>query len=276
MTTRSSAPVLSPAPVSSPVAVRSVAVFGALAALAAFALVPILPGQTGPRYELQAQDPDRTVSERATLEAARVRLSEQLRVRQQLVRDRARPQMARRAVMGREARQLRSRALSIELIMRARDRLELTDDQLSQLEAMRAEGVRIRNAAAAEAAELRSRIAAGQVEPAAAREARREAVRERLDAADAGNPTVRLRESLQEILSEEQLESITNWQRNNRTRAARAHHLGRGGGQDRAWRGRAGGCGGAWDRARRGRSGGWGGAMGGRGRGAPSGGWPGR
>jgi LTXXQ motif family protein len=65
----------------------------------------------------------------------------------------------------------------VEMIMQARERLELTDAQISQLDALRRTGVARRTAAMAEMAELQSQLTAGQIqrsEVMAAMEARRD------------------------------------------------------------------------------------------------------
>jgi len=53
-------------------------------------------------------------------------------------------------------------AQSVESIMRARERLELTEQQIQQLDALRRESVQRRNAEMAQIAELRSQLEAGQ------------------------------------------------------------------------------------------------------------------
>ncbi len=86
----------------------------------------------------------------------------------------------------------------VEGIMRMRERLDLTEDQVSQLDAVRRETVAERSARQAEMAELRSRVEAGQMERSALREmmeGRREA-HEALSSAH--------RERIQSILTEDQ------------------------------------------------------------------------
>lgn len=51
----------------------------------------------------------------------------------------------------------------VEAIMRARERLELTDQQVQQLDAIRRDAVSQRTAEQAQIAELRSQLAAGQI-----------------------------------------------------------------------------------------------------------------
>ena len=51
----------------------------------------------------------------------------------------------------------------VEAVMQMRDRLELTEDQITNLDAIRQESVQRRTAEAAELAEVRSQFAAGQI-----------------------------------------------------------------------------------------------------------------
>jgi LTXXQ motif family protein len=91
---------------------------------------------------------------------------------------------------------------SVEAIMRMRDQLELTEDQLAALEAIRGESIQRRIAVAAEMAEMRSQLSAGQIERSelmAFMERRREAS---AGAAD------RQREQIDGILSEGQRASL--------------------------------------------------------------------
>jgi len=83
-------------------------------------------------------------------------------------------------------------APGIEGIMRMRDRLELTDAQVQQLDQIRQEAVERRNAHRSQMEELRSRVMAGEADAAELREQRearrdaseemRQAQRERVDA----------------------------------------------------------------------------------------------
>lgn len=61
-------------------------------------------------------------------------------------------------------------APGVEGILRMRDRLALTDDQVARLEALRSERVRERAEVASERADLRSRLRAGTLDRAEARE----------------------------------------------------------------------------------------------------------
>ena len=90
----------------------------------------------------------------------------------------------------------------VEGIMRMRDRLELTDEQLGQLDAIRAENVQRRTAEMVEMTEVQSRYAAGQIERSdvmAAMEGRRDAMRGTSDAD---------RNRIEAILTEAQLENL--------------------------------------------------------------------
>lgn len=95
---------------------------------------------------------------------------------------------------------------SIELIMRMRERLELTDDQIAALDALRRESVARRSAEAAEMAEMRSRLQAGQIrqsEMMAFTEERRDANRDRAAAR---------REQVESVLDAEQIEALEQLQ----------------------------------------------------------------
>jgi len=72
-------------------------------------------------------------------------------------------------ISAQQANQARNRGAfrqrsGVEAIMQMRDRLELTEGQLTALEALRSESIQGRNAAMAELAELRSQLAAGQIQ----------------------------------------------------------------------------------------------------------------
>ena len=124
-------------------------------------------------------------------------------------------------------------AQGVEAVMQMRDRLELTEDQIASLEAIRQESVQRRNAEAAEVAEIRSQFAAGQIErrdvmafmedPRESSEGVSEQQRERIDA----------------ILTEAQIESLQ--EARGRTRAFTRGRLGAGrGGRSGLRRGRPG------------------------------------
>jgi hypothetical protein len=101
-------------------------------------------------------------------------------------------------------------AQSIESIMRAQERLELTDEQLETLEALRREAVQERTAEMAEREELRSQLAAGQIQRSdlmAFTEERRDARRTMAE---------QRRERIEAVLTEEQLESLEQARRRGR------------------------------------------------------------
>lgn len=102
-----------------------------------------------------------------------------------------------------EVRRPTGRGPAVEAIMQMRDRLELTEAQLADLDAIRREEVQRRSAAWAEMAEMRSRLAAGQIrrsEMMAFLEDRRDA--------DVGLAEAR-RERIDAILTEDQRASLT-------------------------------------------------------------------
>ena len=106
-------------------------------------------------------------------------------------------------------------AQGVEAIMRARERLELTEQQVQQLDAIRSEAVAQRNADMAQIAELRSQLEAGQIrrsELMAAQEDLQEARQARAE---------QRRASIESVLTEEQLETVQQMRsRSDRRRAA--------------------------------------------------------
>jgi Spy/CpxP family protein refolding chaperone len=124
-------------------------------------------------------------------------------------------------------------AQSVERIMRARERLELTEQQISQLEAIRRDAVAQRSAEMAELAELRSRLEAGQIrrsELMAAMEDRRDAQQARVE---------ERRASIDALLTDQQRESLEELRtRANRPRARGAARGRPGGGPQPPDRGR--------------------------------------
>jgi hypothetical protein len=103
---------------------------------------------------------------------------------------------------GGDAGPRRTGGMDVEAVMALRDRLELTDDQLTALEELRAARVVERSAQAAEMAEMRSRLRAGQIprsEMMAFIEGRREA--------SAGVADER-RAQIEAVLDETQRESL--------------------------------------------------------------------
>jgi hypothetical protein len=102
-------------------------------------------------------------------------------------------------------------AQGVEAIMRARETLALTDDQISRLDAIRREVVAQRSAEQAEMAELRSQLSAGQI-----RQSQLMAAQEgRADAAQGRAEDVRAR--VDAVLTEEQRAQVDQL----RTRAQR-------------------------------------------------------
>jgi hypothetical protein len=103
----------------------------------------------------------------------------------------------------------------VESIMRLRESLELSEDQVSQLDAIRRENVQQRTAEMARTTEVQSQYAAGLIQRSdvmAAMEERQEAARGR---------DGQQRERLQSILTEGQQESLNDLRRQNRTSAGR-------------------------------------------------------
>lgn len=155
---------------------------------------------------------------------------------------RFRRQWARTAMTGSaELGRRRGRASAVELVelvMRARERLELTEEQVARLETIRAEAVDRRAASRAAAEDLRSRIAAGQIDRGGGLEALRERLERRLEDLRA----LESRESIEDILTEEQMEMVRS-----RMRAPRREGLlrSRARGGDRGWRAQGHG-GGGW------------------------------
>jgi hypothetical protein len=91
---------------------------------------------------------------------------------------------------------------SVERIMRARETLALTEEQISQLDVIRREIVSQRSTERAEIEEMRSRLEAGQIrqsELMAAQEARADAAQGRAEA---------LRARIDAVLTEEQRASV--------------------------------------------------------------------
>jgi TolA-binding protein len=98
-------------------------------------------------------------------------------------------------------------AQNVESIMRARERLELTVEQLESLEALRREAVQEQTAEMAELQELRSQLDAGQIQRSELmafleerREQRQALVEQR-------------RERIEAVLTEDQLESLQQMRR---------------------------------------------------------------
>lgn len=128
------------------------------------------------------------------------------------------------------------RGADIESIMSIRERLELTEDQVRQLDALRAEEVERRGADRAAMAEMRSQLRAGQIERSemmAFMEQRRDARPEIAEAT---------RSRIDEILQPEQRESLDQYraerrayERGRQSGRREAGMRGRGGGGERAF-----------------------------------------
>ncbi|HUG37579.1 MAG TPA: Spy/CpxP family protein refolding chaperone [Candidatus Limnocylindrales bacterium] len=98
-------------------------------------------------------------------------------------------------------------AQSVEAIMRARERLELTEQQVQQLDAIRREAVAQRSTDMAQIAEVRSQLEAGQIrrsELMAAQEDRQEARQARAE---------ERRASIDAVLTDEQRETVQQMRR---------------------------------------------------------------
>ena len=94
------------------------------------------------------------------------------------------------------------RGPGVEAIMRMQDELELTSDQLTDMDAIRSESVQRRHAAMAEMAEMRSQLAAGQI-----RRSDMMAFMEQRQEASAG-VAEQQRGSIEGILTDSQRESL--------------------------------------------------------------------
>lgn len=90
----------------------------------------------------------------------------------------------------------------VEMVMRMRSQLELTDDQVERLDAIRQESVERRAAHQAEMAELRSQVVAGE----RTRDELREVAAARRQAAQAMRDAQR--ERVESVLTEDQLQQV--------------------------------------------------------------------
>jgi hypothetical protein len=98
-------------------------------------------------------------------------------------------------------------AQSVEFILRYREELELTEQQIQQLDALRREMVQARSAEMAEMAELRSQLAAGSI-----RESQVMALRERQQDAQAARAEQR-QARIDQILTLDQREELLTLRR---------------------------------------------------------------
>ena len=114
--------------------------------------------------------------------------------------------MPAEAQRGQRGRGFQARTGCAESALRLKEGLELNDQQVSQLEALRGSCVERQQAHQAEAAEFRSQLAAGQItveDYRAAMEARRETAQTAQDAT---------RTRLEEILTEDQMTELNSSQ----------------------------------------------------------------
>lgn len=108
------------------------------------------------------------------------------------------------------------RGAGVEMILRQRERLELTDQQVRQLDGIRREAVQRRTAHQAQMEELRSQVLAGELEP----EALRDTVQSRRQAA--ADVVKQQRERVEAILNDQQKQQLEEWRGQ-----ARAFRMGR-------------------------------------------------
>jgi Spy/CpxP family protein refolding chaperone len=135
----------------------------------------------------------------------------------------------------------------VESIMRLRDRLELSDDQIQQLDALRQESVARRTQHQAQMQELRSQLASGQIE----REALAEVVEMRREASE--GVRTQMQERIDGILTEAQRDELGDLRDQGRAFMRGRASAGRGGSgmrQGRGGRGMRGARGGGFDRGR--------------------------
>lgn len=97
------------------------------------------------------------------------------------------------------------RGAGVEMILRQSERLELTDDQVRQLDQIREEVVARRTAHQAEMADLVSKVRAGQMEASALREQ----VQARRDASS--ELRTQQRERVEAVLNDAQKEKLQEW-----------------------------------------------------------------
>lgn len=117
---------------------------------------------------------------------------------------------------GRRGMAMGPRGAGVEMIMRQRERLQLTEDQVERLDAIRREAVQRRAAHQTQMAELRSRVAAGEMEPGELRE-QAQAMRQ-----GAEEIQRQQRERIEAVLTDAQKETLQEW-----GARARAFQMGR-------------------------------------------------
>ncbi len=97
------------------------------------------------------------------------------------------------------------RGPGVEMILRQREQLELTESQVQQLDQIREAAVQRRTAHQAQMAEMRSKVMAGEMKP----EELRQAVQARRDAA--AQVATQQRERVEAILTDAQKQKIEEW-----------------------------------------------------------------
>ena len=123
---------------------------------------------------------------------------------------------AQQGPRGQRGMAMGARGGGVEMIMRQRDRLELTEDQVKRLDAIRQESVERRTAHRALVAELGSKVRAGEMEASALRE-QMQSMRE-----GAVEVQKQQRERVEAILTDAQKETLEQW-----GARARAFQMGR-------------------------------------------------
>lgn len=130
------------------------------------------------------------------------------------------------------------RSAGVETLLRIRERLELSDEQIAQLEEIRSTALEQRKARAVESLDLQSRWRAGELD----RDERRELMAQRREANR--EQSAQQREQISAILTDEQRDRIASlrWQRAGPRRGVRAGRFRNGPGAVRGFRGRASFC----------------------------------
>lgn len=107
---------------------------------------------------------------------------------------------------GRRAQTMDRPGGGVEMLMRQRDRLQLTEDQIEKLDQIRAEMTKQRSAHQAEMAEFRSKVAAGQMD--------REELRAIMEARRESSEAMRAqhKQRVDAVLTEAQRDSVAQWQ----------------------------------------------------------------
>jgi len=98
------------------------------------------------------------------------------------------------------------RGAGVEMILRQREQLQLTESQVNQLDQLREQAVQRRTAHQAEMTELRSKVMAGEMKP----EELRQVMQARRDSAAA--ISTQQREKVMAILTDAQKQKVEEWQ----------------------------------------------------------------